>query len=610
MTILIICRDNPNAPQSATNLANNLLAEHGIAAVGRSFRVRAQVEGDDTGKIARDGFLAAFSEISDSIEGLMETDGAFGRRRTVLVEDDGAAGGDAFFKDFVATNYTAWRHLCALLVMTFPDILWVFGTGEDIRAAFQARGFGLHAVTGKDIGQALADLIYLRDIGFEPLFDPTGLRAFVKERSYEAIETMFRKENGKIVCARRSQLAIVIDDEAEVAAGLSYVHYKRGYRVQTVTSEALLKRDLPLPSPSRSAESYTIAFPDSDRPTLRSGPQDIDSQCPALTTLVAKQRIVFTIDDHKPKEPHSTGDANHVLLNAPFEGFAGLSASFGLDSAPQDFDWPPRHVERGHVPGRHAVPGFMVSAARRLLNRLDIHPEAPAHVRCMFALEAQELLLNRLPSLSLLAQQARMASEIRLEMQLPTIFGRSDGSAASDLKPRFAEVEAECASILSVVYMQSAKRKERLLRLFQSQLVGVMIDEFRRSYHFHEEISSLRKQRELDLSGNLFGRYTAFILSGPRCFIASVAIWITAFGFAYMVLFWAATGDLAVLGPLLTSAYTFASVGAAPDAMAIGGNASGAFVRSYNIAVVLECLVALFHWGTGLAHLYTLLSRR
>jgi hypothetical protein len=610
MTILVICRENTSVPQFATNLANSLLEEHGIPAVGRSFRVRAQAEGDDTGKIARDGFLAAFNEISDAVEKLMETDGAFERRRIVLVQDNGGGRGDAFFNDFVATNYTAWRHLCALLVMTFPDILWVFGTGEVTKAAFQKRGFGLHAVTGKDTGRALGDLIYLRDVGFEPLFDPTGLRAFVKERSYEAIETMFRKENGKIVCARRSQLAIVIDDEAEVAAGVSYVHYKRGYRVQTVTSEALLKRDLPLPSPSRSAESYTIAFPDSDRPTLRSGPQDIESQCPALAALVAAQRIVFTIDDHKPQDPCSAGDANHVLLNAPFEGFAGLATSFGLDDAPQDFDWPPSHVERGHVPGRHAVPGFMVSGARRLLNRLDAHPKAPAHVRCMFALEAQELLLNRLPSLSLSAQQARMASEIRLEMQLPTIFGRSDGSAVSDLKPRFAEVESECASILSVVYMQSAKRKERLLSLFQSQLVGVMIDEFRRSYHFHEELSCLRKQRELDLSGNPLGRYTAHILSGPKCFIASVAFWITAFGLAYVGFFWAASGDLDVVGPLLTSAYTFASVGAAPDAMAIGGDASAALARSYNIAVVLECLVALFHWGTGLAHLYTLLSRR
>lgn len=570
--------------------------------------ISCDLEGDRRAKIERNQFLRAFNSIADDVERQLRENPAFSRRRIVVLESDGD-GLDIEGDGLKATNYTKWSNLAALLVVCFPELHWLFLLGPAEASRLAAAGFELHAATYTTLPEQLRRLRQLRDAGFEPLFDPTGFRSFVKVRSYNELKWLFRNENGIVQCPRREKLAVVLDDETEVAGAVSYAFYKKGCRVLSITSEGLLRecasRGGPLQEqPAYIAESYTIAFPDSDGSTFLDVPMTRGEQVAFLRQNPGTRRIVYTIDGGR----RSMADQPYELLHAPFDGLEGLADTLGLHEVASQFHWPPEHRERGHTLGRHAVPGFLAAAGRRLLARLSTLERAPPYTRSVIALEAQELLLNRIPSQSLIAQQARLGAEVQLEMNLPTVFGRSGGRTKSDLRLRFREIEQECASILSVVMAGSGGRRAQLSRLFQSQLIGVMIDEFRASYHFDEEISCLKRQREIDLNDNPVGWYITAILSSPANFVMACFAWTIAFAFVYALIFLVGH-HFAPMRALLTSAYAIVTVGAPPDDL-IPGHLGDFAKLGFLLTVTLESIIGLAHWGMGFAHIYTLLSRR
>jgi hypothetical protein len=128
-------------------------------------------------------------------------------------------------------------------------------------------------------------------------------------------------------------------------------------------------------------------------------------------------------------------------------------------------------------------------------------------------------------------------------------------------------------------------------------------------YHFHEELASITQQRDTDMQG-AYG-YVALILRRPRNLILSVMGSVAFFSAAYVVVAmisgetfsWSLAGRTTMM-----SFYTLASVGAPPSEMLEGTKLSKNYF--YHLLATLECIVGLFHWGLGFAHLYTLASRR
>jgi hypothetical protein len=176
-------------------------------------------------------------------------------------------------------------------------------------------------------------------------------------------------------------------------------------------------------------------------------------------------------------------------------------------------------------------------------------------------------------------------------------------------------MHGEVESMLAVIYNPTNERRESLARSFGTQLTGAMIDEYRRGYHFHEELATIAKQRELDFGDGYPARYGVWMLSSPGNFGISIAIWTVVFGLLYAL---AAATTVPTPGietfasslpkAMLASAYTLVSVGAPPNEFwwipNLGSNAW------FKLLMTLECGAGLGHWGMGLAHLYTLVLRR
>lgn len=599
MKILILARATSGF---AEDWAVDLSASSGISCGGRSFDIDRGM-----GKMHRAVFINAFEQICDCLETLVEEDAEFRRYRIVVVTSQGGTSKSAVPGGLVATDYTHWSNLAALLILAFPDFLWVFSTAAAEHRAMEAADLGVHSMPTNNAAR-LRQIATMREIGLDPLFDPTGLRDLVKRQSYQSLGVL-QTTNGIVQCPRRGQLALVIDDEIEVAAALGYLHYRQGYRVGTITTEAQLHQAASLGPFTRAAESYTIVFPDASVEARFLDPEGRTALLPALAQLNPAQRIIFTIDD-----VDRTQEESFRLICSPFGGMLGLGAELGLDTPPDDFVWPPANTERGFTRGRHAMPGFMTAAARRLLARAA-RADGPAHIGCVFALEAQELLLNRLPSLSLQAHKQRLTLELRLEGDVPTLLGGITRDPSSRLRPRFEEMNGEIESMLAVIYNPTDERRENLARTLGTQLTGAMIDEYRRGYHFHEELATIAKQRELDFGNGVFGRYGGWMLSRPGNFAISIAIWTVVFGLLY-ALAAATTGPTpgvetfasSLPNAMLSSAYTLVSVGAPPNEFwwmpDLGSNAW------FKLLMTLECGAGLGHWGMGLAHLYTLVSRR
>ncbi|HEU4922698.1 MAG TPA: hypothetical protein VFT23_06470 [Burkholderiales bacterium] len=600
MKLLVIGR---GAAGHAESWAVELEASLGISCRGESF----QIDGS-TRKMQRSSFTAAFAHIAASVEQAMAQDMVFCRSRIVLVGAETDAGRDPIPQGLVATGQTYWFNLVALLVLAFPDIHWVFATTPAEHRLMEAAGLEFHslpdALPDEQIVR-LRHIIALRDDGYEPLYDPSGLRNLIKRQSYEKLEILTRLE-GVVQCPAREQLALIIDDEVEVVAAIAYLHYRQGYRALTVTTETQLREAKHASGVTRTAESFTIKFPDAGPDLEELRPPERPVLLPQLTSIPHDKRIVYTIDDWRQEA--RADYAGVTVIRRPFDGMPDLSEKLGLDTSPERFVWPPANPERGHTAGQHAMPGFLTMAARCLLRRCA-EPGFPAQRQAMFALEAQELLLNRVPSLSLEAHRQRVCAELRLEGEVPTLFGGSARPAYGRLAPRFKQIEREIDSMLAVIYNPRGERRAQLRYAFGSQLIGTMIDEYRQGYHFHEELATIARQREMDLGGP--GRYFAWVLRFPRNFFLSVVGWTCVFGafYALLAVCNGADSSIALLGRAgLVSLHTLASVGLPPTEMV--GNPALSNNIVFLVAATLECVAGLVHWGLGLGHLYTLVSRR
>lgn len=121
----------------------------------------------------------------------------------------------------------SWTHVVSLLILTFPEIKWVFGVvvGEqpEDKADFDLTDHGLPS---------------LFQPRREPLFDPTGLREHIKRLTRIRVEAT----TVKIDIPERALAAAAVDEEKAYAYFHAYTAWRFGYRVDTVTSWSLMAR--------------------------------------------------------------------------------------------------------------------------------------------------------------------------------------------------------------------------------------------------------------------------------------------------------------------------------------------------------------------------------
>lgn len=140
--------------------------------------------------------------------------------------------------DPLAKNNGNWSAIVAMLVLTFPEVQWVFNTPYKTpsRPLFRTAH-----VLGE--GNYLKEIMEVHDSDYTALFDPTGLRLAIRNKVAETIEATY--------VPHRYHVATAIDEEDDYAYFNGYMAYRLGYRCYVISSyrmmERVLKRSDPEP---------------------------------------------------------------------------------------------------------------------------------------------------------------------------------------------------------------------------------------------------------------------------------------------------------------------------------------------------------------------------
>lgn len=170
--------------------------------------------------------LQAFSQLADAIEQAAGQDLPQQlRTASVIVDIDGIDDLDQL--DALSTISNPHATVTALLILTFPEVRWMF------RGSWPAKD--PHLIEEHLLRSDLtpAEILAAYDSAFVPLFDPTGLRERVRARVRTAQQGNLRP--APYVPSRKS-LAVAMDEESGYAFLNSYVAYRFGYRCHAITS--------------------------------------------------------------------------------------------------------------------------------------------------------------------------------------------------------------------------------------------------------------------------------------------------------------------------------------------------------------------------------------
>lgn len=152
------------------------------------------------------GNIQTYLDVVSLIEKLLKQNDFSPTRMFVLVDQIDCA------KLNPTTDGKTWEKLVAMLILTFPEIYWLFGILNS------AKGF---PVKDHTIGAGFTP-------SSPPLCDPTGLRNFIRSR----IKSEAKKQNRQTYeyVPLRPKLAVALDDEKSYAYLHAYTAYRFGFR--------------------------------------------------------------------------------------------------------------------------------------------------------------------------------------------------------------------------------------------------------------------------------------------------------------------------------------------------------------------------------------------
>lgn len=260
---------------------------------------------------------------------------------------------------------TPFEPAVAMLILAFPEVHWIFGSMWSSASAARASSTrGEHSTpkeplqenarSGGDLNtsysledfshsiprwHALASL--LRP-SYEPLFDLSGLREYIKQKARNS-----RKDDGRQVAwfiPKRDELASSLDDELNYAYFNAYVAYRFGFRAIPIArlrlAEELFKERDRVPEDFRlSLEDLYPSMPDaenhehlSDLDGISTGPDGAPSRSRPYVL-----KGLYLVDPNRPESPSGYlphKDARRIIVTSdhgtPDENVAKANAEFLL----------------------------------------------------------------------------------------------------------------------------------------------------------------------------------------------------------------------------------------------------------------------------------------
>ncbi len=565
----------------------------------------------------------AFSRIAEWIESTASQNGQSSLRKAlIIVELSDTDLGSLVELNPIAGDSRAWASVVAMLVLAFPEPHWVFLSPHE---PFESSFFTESHVLG--LRNNLKHILQLHDMGFTPMFDPTGLRS--------SIQTRLRTNGGELEDLEhvlvRDRVSASIDEEEAYACFNAYATFRFGFRSHSITSYAMMNRIFgrhsnlsDISQPTLVFEDLYLRFPDKSDDLPLSDLNQRDEHFPKLAEV--KYRIFVTVGHRRAgyagrwKQSQSHLDDLRPrmwvkVLYKPFSGMFDLWHRSGLERklAAEGFKWTTAKRASETTQGGHSAPGRLLTIAEHLIGRsntiLQSADSVPDAVHgALLALSAQELLGNRTPTTMLEA----LALKHQLEVLAECMFYGVEHNM--DVESRFDEIKRDVASVRQWFH----PRRGRLSALnAQIRIVNELSMRFREHNQFDEEQQCLTKLRELHR--HLWFRkhawwgwliyparwYVDFLLSSVLRFVLAILFWIVVFSFLF-ALFPHLDQPIALSAPmhgLMDAVTAFFGLQPVHDLNELKG-------EGFVLVNISAILAGFIHLGILISHLYSIIARR
>lgn len=551
----------------------------------------------------------------------------------------------------------SWDHLLALLILTFPEVRWIFGVIQR-GAGDRCAGEGGFPAEEHDL------LSLLTRPRRHPLLDPTGLREWVRERTNEKLRELARQESGEGKAGedpeapqlpRRASLCASIDEEVEFACMHGYAAWRYGFRSELVTSWSLMEYLFGKEAKKRGGHGYDLLLEDMrlqfpDKPgkdvhlsyleRRRDGKNEEGAgragHCPLLDDDHDTSRHRFLITTGQMGKDKDLLRANErylarkvfgrgAVLYKPVGGILDLWERTNLiedlegegrpGNAP-GFIWPPEFCEEGPFDG-HGAPGKLALVATTLLRRASQLRTTATMVTdflrgAVLATEATELLAGRTPNLTLSGLALKHEFEVRAECAFV------GAGYHFSLGRRLKELEQEVQAVAKWCHKPSRKR---IGWDAQTTVLGRLVLLYREFGQQEEENACLVALRRLNRKLrrpkglNAFFNPFAWMVHGALAY----GEWLLA-SFSHLVLMtllWivslaAGASEIGVASyydPIHATSQVFS--------WTIGGGAQAfphaAGLMRESMLMVLSwvgVVIGVFHLGILISYLYSLIARK
>lgn len=522
-----------------------------------------------------------------------------------------------------------WYALLGMLILTFPEIHWVFGVIGNDTSIIDLRAY-----------HTLSSL--LAKPRRDPLFDATGLRNSVRVSINNAID------DGNLPV--RKHTAAAIDEEVSYALFHAYAAYRFGYRADAVRSWVLMGHLF-----SETAEKHefdllledvNLNFPDKPERTHLSTfaeyKHDKDGQtgrakhCPRLAQgEPSRFRIIVT-------SGHSGADAEKMRKNREFvEADKGrercgyvlkpVGGIFDLWTQAKlfkrlprrkeaghriqpgyapGFYWPPPSTELAEESGGHSAPGKLMLIAQHLVRRADaLRDFANTVDECIrgavLATDALELLRYQTPTLALQALSLKHEFEVKAEVAFLGVGHHFDLTRRLD--------ELECEVKTASRYFQKRRRRaaeldtlvsigNRLMLVFRE--AGQFDEEqicLARVRAWHRKLKRIQERNPIDFVANGVMGYAEWLLASSTHFFSALVFWYIALVGLW---WWGGFQEKEGLLDCALSAWKAFTVGESSF------DSAKVLLPEHFVLHIVASAAGLFHFGVFISYLYSNVTRK
>ncbi len=549
---------------------------------------------------------------------------------------------DSIHPDYfnVVEESGAWENLVAMLLLTFPEVRWLFGLNYPTRSPLF-----------KDHHQ-LSELF--SGIFRETLLDPTGLREWVRIKTNEAMETN-NCDDLKLPLRSDNRIAAAIDDESYFAYFNAYTAYRFGCRAEVITSWQEMKRifgqdnnddnppiatkqhlywllleDMSLNFPDRSANKHLLNLERDEN-----NKQGRAYHCPRLNSLnstieKSNYRILVTgqtrpgdhtLTENRQYLRHKVHGRGKVVFK-PVSGMFDLWGQIGLlrkkfenrrAGNVEGFNWPldkPGKNQNRKQGTSHGAPGKLLLVAETLIHRAeamlvdDITSMERAILGAVLTTDALELTGGRTPTTAIEA----LSLKHRFEVMMECMFLGNEYNI--HVEERFQEIEFD----LKRITIWAHRRMRRLTAMNAKMSIIVRIMRIFREYgQFDEEQLCLKHTRTLNRR-LFFAKHPGLSFLHPLRWyidklIGSISLLVSA------IVVWPVLlgGLMALLGTSWEKSETWTFIDHVTNAFYMfiaqtpAGFPQGFWAHIFTFGV---SLIGIIHFGVFIAYLYNLFYRR